>query len=387
MTKQLAIGLVGAGFVGSVHARAYAGIPLAFGHVVDPVVKLVVDSSERSARGLAEWFGIDRWTTDWSAAIEDSDIDVIDICTPPNTHREIGLAALGAGKHVYCEKPLGRSVEDARVLAAASALVGSHTMVGYNYAWAPVALYAKELIDQGVLGKLRHFRSLSLSDHASDEMKSWNEWGSWRWSREIAGFGALNDYGSHAIHMARTMVGEIQEAYGECSTLVSTRPVAGRGDVARRAVDNDDHFAALLSFENGCTGVIEASRVATGAGGNEVFVQGSKGSLRWNQNQMNELELYVRPESDKNASLGVGPGGSTGGFTTIRIGAWHPIQAAFLPGGVGLVETKIIEAFHFLKGIATGEPITPSFADGLRVAEILDRIAHSSSRGTYANLI
>lgn len=386
MAKQIGIGLVGAGFVGSVHARAYAAIPLAFGHVVNPVIKVVVDSSERSARGLAEWFGVERWTTDWNAAVGDNEVDVIDICTPPNTHREIGVAALDAGKHVSCEKPLGRSVDDARHLAAAAARASSHTLVGYNYSWAPVALYAKQLIQQGVLGELRHFRSLSLSDHASDETKSWDEWGSWRWSREIAGFGALNDYGSHAIHMARTMVGEIQEVYGQCSTLVNSRPVAGRDDASRRAVDNDDHFAALLTFESGCTGVIEASRVATGAGGNEVFVQGSRGSLKWNQTQMNELELYVRPENDKSVDVRVGPGGSAGGFMTIRMGAWHPIQAAFAPGGVGLVETKTIEAFHFLKGIATGEPIAPSFADGLRVSEILDQIANSSRRGTYARV-
>jgi predicted dehydrogenase len=386
MAEPLNIALIGAGFVGAIHARAYAGIPLAFGRSVDPAVAVVVDSSERSAKALADWYGIPRWTTDWSTAVGDDSLDVIDICSPPNTHREIGLAALASGKHVYCEKPLGRSVEDARALAAAAERTNSHTMVGYNYTWAPVALYASQLIRDGVLGQLRHFRSLSLSDHASDEMKSWNEWGSWRWSREIAGFGALNDYGSHAIHMARTMVGEIERVNGQCTTLVKTRPVAHRNDSAQRAVDNDDHFAALLTFENGCTGVVEASRVATGAGGNEVFIQGSNGSLRWNQTQMNELELYVRPKSDASAEVQLGPGGSTAGFMTIRMGAWHPIQAAFSPGGVGLVETKTIEAYHFLRGIITGEPIAPSFADGLRVAELLDLIAHSSQKGTYAGV-
>ena len=118
--KQLNIALVGAGFVGAIHAKAYAGLPLAFGRSINPVVRLVADSSERSARALAEWYGIERWTTDWSTAVGDEAIDVVDICTPPNTHREIGLAALGAGKHVYCEKPLGRTVDDARLLAQAS---------------------------------------------------------------------------------------------------------------------------------------------------------------------------------------------------------------------------------------------------------------------------
>jgi len=181
------------------------------------------------------------------------------------------------------------------------------------------------------------------------------------------------------------MVGEIEQIYGQCSTLVPERPVNARSDSRQRTVDNDDYFAALLTFEGGCTGVIEASRVATGAGGNFVFVQGSKGAPRWNQTQMNELELYLRPETGSNTEGQVGPTGSAGGFATIRMGAWHPIQAAFSHSGVGLVETKTIEAFHFLRGIVTGDPVAPTFADGLRVSEILDQIAHSSARGTYAS--
>jgi predicted dehydrogenase len=376
---QFRIALIGAGFVGSLHARAYAGVPLAFGRSVEGSITVVADSSAAAARALAARYGIKMWTTDWASAVGDEHVDVVDVCTPPNAHREIGLAALEAGKHVICEKPLGRDVGDARALADAAQRVSAHTLVGYNYAWAPVALYARQLIREGTLGQLRHFRALSLSDHASDEAKSWSEWGSWRWSREVAGFGALNDYGSHAVHMALTLVGEISHAIGQRSTLVADRPIDGRPASARRDVDNDDHFAALLTFENGCTGVIEASRVATGGGGSSIFVQGSKGALRWNQTQMNELELYVRPEASSRHEDTIGPMGLAAGFAVLQMGAWHPIQAAFAPSGVGLVETKTLEAYHFLQGIATGQRIGPTFADGLRVAEVLNEIAYGPS--------
>jgi predicted dehydrogenase len=367
--KTLGVALIGSGFMGTVHTRAYKALPLTFPDAVLPDVRVVADATDELAQSAARRWEIPAWTSDWHSLLDDDSIDIIDICAPPNLHREIGLAAAAAGKHVYCEKPLGVNTGETADLREAVHQHQVASFVGFNYRWAPATIFAQKLIAEGKIGAVRNFRGAFNSDWAAAADVPW----AWRFARNIAGHGALGDVGSHVFDMARFLVGEISDVVGYTRQVVFERPLVGaNGEITTtREVDNDDEWAALVRFEGGATGLLEGSRVATGSKTRFAFeVTGSIGSLRWDFERMNELEVYL-PQQD----------GALDGFTRVLMGNPHPFQGVFVPQagiGIGFLETKVLEIKAFLEGISAGEAAAPTFDDGLAVAQLLDRVVASN---------
>ncbi len=332
-------------------------------------MRVVADATDELAQSAARRWEIPAWTSDWHSLLDDDIIDIIDICAPPNLHREIGLAAAAAGKHVYCEKPLGVNTDETADLREAVHQHQVASFVGFNYRWAPAAIFAQKLIAEGKIGAVRNFRAAFNSDWAAAAEVPW----AWRFARNIAGHGALGDVGSHVFDMARFLVGEISDVVGYTRQVVFERPLAGAngGATAMREVDNDDEWAALVRFEGGATGLLEGSRVATGSKTRFAFeVTGSIGSLRWDFERMNELEVYL-PQQDS----------ALDGFTRVLMGNPHPFQGVFVPQagiGIGFLETKVLEIKAFLEGISAGEAAAPTFDDGLAAAQLLDRVVASN---------
>jgi predicted dehydrogenase len=353
------VALLGTGFMGEFHARAYNTVRRTRpDHAAS--IDLVADVTEELAAAFARRWGVERWTTDWAAAVSDPSVDIVDICAPPVVHRELALAALAHGKHVYCEKPVGRTVAETREIAATARAAGVHTLVGFNYRWFPAVAFAKQLIDEGFTGQIRHVRMEFDSDWAADPAVPW----AWRLSRDQAGHGVLGDVGSHMFDMARLLAGEITSVCGQLTTFIGERH-DGEG---MRAVDNDDAFDAIVRFANGAAGEFSGSRVATGSKVEfRVEIAGERGSIRWNVNRLNELQLY----DGRNA-------GRDAGFRTVLMGPQHPYQGEFSPVqglGAGFEDSKAIELAAFVDGLAAGEPVAPTFDDAETVAEIIEAVA------------
>jgi predicted dehydrogenase len=360
--RRIGIALIGTGFMGGLHARAFNTLrnvsrqPKAL-----PDLRVVADVREQDARAAAERWGFASATGDWRSVLSDPEVEVVDICTPPALHQEIATAAAEAGKHVYCEKPVGRNRAETEAIWQAIQRAGVRSFVGFNYRWSPAVQYARELSRSGRLGELRLVRISFRTDMAADAGGAYR----WRYSAEQAGFGALSDLGSHVFDMARNLVGEIVEVCGRTMRSVEARPDLEQGG-AIRAVDNDDSFQALVTFSNGADGVLEGSRVATGYKGDFRFeLIGSEGSLSWTMQRVNELELYTTDGDPRER-----------GFTLIRTGPDHPPFEMFLPSplGLGYAETKVIEARAFLDALADGVVARPTIEDAVIVARLLEAV-------------
>jgi predicted dehydrogenase len=359
--RPLRVGLIGAGFMGEFHARAYASarrlvpdIPVEVAIIAEPVPSLRDEFAER-------WDVSDR-TGDWREVIGSAEVDIVDICTPPGLHRDIALTAIAAGKHVYCEKPVGRTSRETGEIAAAARNAPVRTMVGFNYRWFPAVQHARQLIADGELGELWNVRMSFASDWASDPTAAWG----WRLSAADAGYGALGDVGSHIFDMARLLAGELESVCGLLSTFVTSR----RSDSGPRQVDTDDAFAAVGRFANGGIGEFSGSRVATGSKVEfRVEVVGSEGALRWEVGRLNELRRFE------------GSGGPDDGFRTVQLGPQHDVQGLFSPVqglGIGFEDSKAIEVMNFLRAIDAGVAAEPNFDDAAAVASILDAVAEGT---------
>lgn len=358
MTRPLRVGLIGTGFMGEFHARAYRRVEQLTGQQVE--LAIVADVSLGPAQAFAGRWGIDAATADWQDVIGAAEIDAVDICTPPGLHRAIGLAALAAGKHVYCEKPVGLTASDTAVLADAARAAGVRTLAGFNYRWFPAVQHAAALVRDGALGSLRHVRITFESDWASDPSVPW----AWRLERASAGHGALGDVGSHVFDMARLLGGELEAVSGLTRTFVPERT----SDSGSRTVDNDDAFDAIGTFANGATGAFHGSRVATGSKVEFRWeVVGERGALRWEVGRLNELRRYETSAGNRDD-----------GFATIFLGPQHDLQASFSPVqglGLGFEDSKVIELGAFLRSVNDGIDVAPNFSDALAVARILDAVA------------
>ena len=367
--KTLGIALIGSGVIGATHARAYRTIQYTYPDEVQPSLHVVVEATDELAQRAAKTWGVPRWTSNWESVMSDNDVEIVDICTPPNLHMSIGIAAAAAGKHVYCEKPLGRNSHETLSLWQAARDHGVSNFVGFNYRWSPAIQYARELITQGALGEPWHFHSTYNTWAGADPSSPW----SWRYDRATAGHGAVSDVGSHVFDMARFLVGEITDLTGFTQCVVRERPVTdGRHGPKSRMlpVTNDDAWGAVFKFVNGATGVAEGSRVA--AGSTVCFtieVSGSEGAVRWDLTRMNELEVYRRQSESR-----------LEGFTQILMGPSHPFQGTFVPVAglsIGYLELKVLEQRALLNAISQGVLVAPTFEDGLIVARLLDRLASS----------
>ncbi len=364
MKKPLRFGLVGTGFMGKAHAIAMRSVGTIFPEVAAPELDYLVDSNAARAQELADAWGFRRAGDDWQALCNDPDIDVISICTPNHLHKEMALAAAAAGKHTWCEKPLGLGGPEAEDIWRAAEKAGVRTSMGFNYMCNPLIGLAKELLASGEIGDVFNFRGSYLEDYLSDPEAPF----SWRCLRSQGGSGALNDLGTHLINMAEYLLGPMQSVYGALATVHTHRidPASGQP----REVENEDIAQVLLRFERGPVGTMEISRVGTGKKcGLEFEIHGSKGSLMFDQERMNEIRLFRTGEPAVES-----------GYRTILAGPQHPDYARFCPApghGLGINDLKIIEARNFLHSIATDTPVYCDFANGWRVQAIVDAVERS----------
>ncbi len=330
-------------------------------------MKVICGRSKGKVDAAARQFGWEESATDWEAVVRRKDIDVVDIVTPGDLHAPIAIAAARAGKVVFCEKPLANTVAEAERMLAAVGKAGVLHMICHNYRKVPAVMLAKQLIDAGKLGEIRHYRGTYLQDWISDPGFPLV----WRLDRARAGSGALGDIAAHSIDLARFLVGEIAEVSGDLQTFVTRRPLP-ENPKRKGRVTVDDAASALVRFEGGAIGTIEASRMAAGRKNyNRFEINGSKGSLAFDLERMNELELYL--ESDPR---------SIRGFRRVLVTEdSHPYIKAWWPPGhiIGYEHTFIHTVFDLMEGIADDRQPSPSFADGVRNQRVLGAIEKSAA--------
>jgi len=363
---QIRIGLIGAGFMGRAHAIAYREVGAVFDLPAAPVLELIAEIDARTATAAARKLGFRRATADWRQLVHDPAIDLVDITAPTAAHREIAIAALAAGKHVYCEKPLALTAAEARGLAARAAKTGVVTMVGFNYLKNPIQALARDIISSGEIGEIIDFRGI----HAEDYMISPQAPMTWRCSGP-RGSGVVADLGSHIVSLARYLVGPIESVCGTLDTIVKQRPVAP-GARRRRRVVSDDQARFLVRFANGSGGTIEASWVTTGRKMQLAYeIAGTKGSLAFTQERMNELKLYT---------AGQKPGRE--GYKTIATDPNHPPYGAFCPAPghqLGFNDMKVIEVRDLLLAVAGKGKAWPDFREAWEIQRVVDAVIRSDA--------
>jgi predicted dehydrogenase len=385
MDRVVGIGVVGMGWMGESHSRAYSLVRDRFAErgISARLVACADVDAGRAAAAQAR-FGFERSTTDWRDVVDNPAVEAISITAPNDTHLPVIRAALAAGKHVNCEKPVGRTPEETLEAAQLARTSGRITFVGYNYRWAPVVQHAASLIAAGALGELTHYRGRFLNGYASDPDGVL----SWRFLAE-QGYGTLSDLLSHAIDMAHLLAGPVDEVVGSRETFVRTRPLphpggthydTAKADDPRGNVTNEDYVGALIRFRGGARGTLEASRVITGSMCDLAFeVHGTMGALAWTFERMNELRYFRRDAASPTET----------GWTIELSGPAHPFHRAFNPGwgvGLGYDDLKVIEAAEFLRGVVAGAQGAPGFEDAAAVARVQQAIAASWDSGRWESV-
>lgn len=367
--STIGVGLIGTGFMGKCHALAYGAVKAVFGDVPSARLELLCDQPADKASEMATQFGFARATDDWQALISDPAVDIVCITTPNKMHPKMALAALEAGKHVHCEKPMALTLDQARGMAEAATSANTKTIVGYNYIQNPAFVHAQKLITDGAIGRLVHFRGFVDEDYQADPDTAWT----WRATKADAGLGTLGDLGCHLISMMIGLMGPIDRVTADTDIVHPTRPTIDGTE--QRAVENEDIASALIRFTSGVSGIISSSRSAWGRKNYIGFeVHGTKGMIRFDQERMNELQLYQNSGDVAQQ-----------GFTTILSGPAHPPFGQFCPAPghqLGFNDLKAIEAHSFLRAIAEGAPSFPSFVDAYEFEKIIHAIAQSGQTGT-----
>ncbi|MGI9233286.1 MAG: Gfo/Idh/MocA family protein [Woeseiaceae bacterium] len=361
---NLQFGLIGTGFMGKAHAIALQSVGTVFPDISAPVLDCLVDSDADKAASLAAAWGFARSGDDWRELCSDPDIDVVDICTPNHLHKEMALAAADAGKHIYCEKPLGLSGPEAREIWQAAESASVRTSMGFNYICNPLLALARNMIAAGELGEIYNFRGSYQEDYLSNPQSPFT----WRCLRSQGGSGALNDLGTHLINMAEYLLGPIGSVLGSLTTVHTHRPDPETGEP--REIENEDIAQVLVKFSEGSVGTMEISRIATGKKcGLDFEIHGTKGALIFDQERMNEIRVYQIDD----------PAGCRG-HRTILSGPEHVDYAEFCPApghGLGINDLKIIEVRNFLQSIETDTTTHCDFRNGWRIQEIVDAVEHS----------
>jgi predicted dehydrogenase len=381
---QLRVGMVGYAFMGAAHSQAWRTVNHAFDLPLSAQMSVVVGRSEANVAAAAAKLGWASHTTDWRSLIARDDIDLIDICTPGDTHAEIALAALAAGKHVLCEKPLANTVAEAREMAAAAARAqtqGVRAMCGFNYRRVPAVALMRKFIESGRLGTIRHVRAVYLQDWIVDPEFPLV----WRLRKDVAGSGALGDIGAHIVDLTQFVTGQrIESVSALTETFVKQRPLPSESaGLAASANGNgtgevtvDDAALFLARLDGGAIATYEATRFATGRkNGLRVEINGSLGSLVFDFERMNELEFYdaALPTSEQ-------------GFSRILVTEPdHPYMSAWWPAGhlIGYEHSFTHEMRDLIEAIALGQDPTPSFTDALQVQLVLDAVERSAASRSW----
>ncbi len=364
--------MVGYAFMGAAHSQAWRTAPHAFDLPLRPVLAALCGRDQAAAQAAARRYGFGGVETDWRALLERDDVQLIDVCTPGDSHAEISVAALEAGKHVLCEKPLANTVAEAEAMAAAAARAqarGVRSMVGFNYRRVPALALARELIAGGRVGEIRHVRASYLQDWLADPAFPLT----WRLQKEHAGSGALGDLGAHVVDLAQYLTGQLVSGVcGVAATFVPERPVPG-GDGRTGRVTVDDAVAFTGRLETGALATFEATRFASGRkNALRIEVYGARGSLAFDLERLNELEFCDHTEDS-----------ITAGFRRILVTEpGHPYLSAWWPPGhvLGWEHTFTHQVRDLVLAIDKGTDPLPSFADGLQVQHVLAAVSASAAQ-------
>ncbi len=367
--RHLRVGLIGTGFMGKTHTFGFAAAARVFELPYAVEIVAVADRTEELAARAAAALSIPRSTGDWRSLVADAGIDVIDITAPNAFHKDMALAAIAAGKHVYCEKPLAPLAADAVAMADAAEAKGVKTQVGFNYICNPMLRLAREMIAAGELGEIRSFRGIHAEDYMADAAAPFS------FRNDPVGGGVLADLGSHALATAEFLLGPIARVMGDAVTAVASRPDGSGTD---REVVTDDIARAFLRFANGASGTVEASWVATGRKMQHDFeVYGTKGALVFSQDRMNELHFCNAAD-----------GARTGGFRRIESGPSHPPYGNFCVAAahhLGFNDLKAIEVAGFVDAIAGKGPEPYNFRAGARIQRLVETILGSARDCAWAD--
>ena len=381
MKKTLNIAIIGMGFMGRAHSNAWSQLNKFFDTEYDICLKAVAGKNEERTRQFAKRWGYESYTTDWHTLLDREDIDVIDILTPTYLHKEMAVAAMKAGKHVICEKPCSLTWEECHEMAETAAKAGVVSYLNHNYRRVPAVALAKQMIEEGKLGTIYHYRGSYLQEWIMDE----NFPVTWQLKKETAGGGALYDLASHNVDLARYLVGEPVAVTAMLKTFVKERPEPGENSAVFSAGDTsgsqkklpvtvDDAASLVLEFENGAMGSLEASRFATGRKNYNCFeIYGSKGALCFDLERMNELQYYDNTE----------PNAQRGYRTILVTEGEHPYVGAWWPQGhiIGYEHTFVHAFKEFVYAIAEGGSMTPDFNDGEQIIRTLQAAQISSREG------
>lgn len=379
----LNIGLIGYQFMGKAHSNAYRQANHFFDLPVEINMHTICGRNEAAVTKAAETYGWKNVETDWRKVVENPEIDVIDVSTPGNLHAEIAIAAAKAGKAVWCEKPIGNTLQEAKDMLDAVVAAKVPHAVFHNYRKAPAVALVKKMIEEGKLGTIYHFRAVYLQDWIADPSFPLV----WRLQKEVAGSGTHGDINAHIIDLARHLVGEFDEVCGMLHTFIKQRPLAGEIDdkLGAKASDTmgevtvDDAAMFLAKFKNGALGTFEATRFAVGRKNKNSFeINGSKGSVVFNLEKMNELEYY---NNDDPADLQ--------GFRLIQAtDSTHPYAGNYWPVGhiIGYEHTFVNLVADAARNMAEGKPISPDFVDGYENQRVLDAVEQSHERRIWVSL-
>ncbi|MGI8713043.1 MAG: Gfo/Idh/MocA family protein [Solirubrobacteraceae bacterium] len=379
--RRIGIGVIGFGWLGQAHSRSLLRIPTLFAdREYDPVLIAAADTVPERVAQAVRSFGFPRGSVDWRAVIDDPAIDAVFIAAPNMLHLELVQAAAQAGKAVFCEKPVGGTPEQVLAAAVAARDAGVISGVGYNYRWAPLVQYARELIAGGELGQITNYRGRFFSMYGADPLGV----NSWRFQLDQAGYGVTSDLLSHTVDLAHMLLGPIESVVASTETFIRSRPEPasagshygrGRPDDPRTPVTNEDYVGMLVRFASGARGTFEASRTTVGPESENAFdVYGTEGAVGWNLERLNELRLYRRTE-DRGS-----------GYITVLGGDRFGHHGTFVPGSgnpIGFEDLVTIEDHEFCRAVARGEPFEPSFQQALDWASVQAALLRSVQTGRW----
>jgi predicted dehydrogenase len=382
MVDTLGVAVVGFGWMGRVHTQAYARVPHHYPLLpLRPELVTVAEDVPGRAEEAAAQFGFASTTRDWREVAADPRVKAVSITAPNFLHREIGVAMAEAGKHIWIEKPVGLTAEDARAVAGAAAEAGVRSTVGFNYRNAPAVEAARDLIAAGEIGTVTHVRVRLFSDYAAHPQGALT----WRFERARGGSGVLGDLASHGADLARFLLGDIVSLTADTAIFVPERArptgaTAGHtlatGELG--PVENEDYVNCLLRFASGARGVLEACRVSVGEQNNYGFeVHGTKGAVFWDFRRMGELGVSrgTRYQDQPVSTVYVGPGDG-------EFGAFQPGAA----NAMGYDDLKVVEAYRFLRSVAEDTPYGATLEDAVHSAAVLDAMSRSAASGSWVDV-
>jgi predicted dehydrogenase len=383
--RRIGVGVIGFGWLGQAHSRSLLRIPTLFAER-DFDTELVVcgDTLPERRDDAVRSFGFARSTEDWRAVVEDPAVDVVFIAAPNMLHVELVEAAAAAGKHVFCEKPVGGTPEQTVRAEKAARDAGVISGVGYNYRWAPLVRYARQLIADGTLGEITNYRGRFFSMYGSDPLGVL----SWRFLVDQAGYGVTTDLMSHSVDLAHMLLGPIMRVVGTTETFITERPVPGaagshygrgRPDDPKAAVTNEDYAGMLCEFASGVRGTFEASRSMVGPESQMAFeVYGTRGALGWNLEKLNELQLYLVEDEPHT------------GYRTVFGGDRFPYHGNFVPGsanGIGFEDLVVIEDYEFCRSVTAGREHEPGFSDAVDWVSVQAALLRSAGSGRWEDVV